>query len=50
MGVVIIIQKPDEVTKMIYLAVALLVVLSSIVDHSVDAQCYTDSGELNVQW
>ena len=30
---------------MIDLTVTLLVVLSTIIDYSVEAQCYTDSGE-----
>ena len=30
---------------MIDLTVTLLAVLSTILDHSVEAQCYTDSGE-----
>ncbi len=34
-----------RVTKMMCLVVTLLVVFSSILDHSAEAQCYTDSGE-----
>ncbi len=36
------------VTKMMCLVVTLLVVFSSILDHSVEAQCYTDSGEWEI--